>query len=99
MLPKDILITSNKRGKIAEARRMCFALMKEHLPFSDEQIGEYFGRSRQYINRELINLPINQDKFATKDEAKFVNDFITLTIEVLKYKNSYGINNKSIKEI
>lgn len=99
MLPKDVLITSNKRGKIAEARRMCFALMKEHLPFSDEQIGEYFGRSRQYINKELISLPINQDKFATKDEAKFVNDFITLTIEVLKYKNSYSINNKSIKEI
>lgn len=93
VISKDLLLNSKKRGKISEARRMCFALMKEHLPFSDEQIGDYFGgRSRQYINKELTGLPLNQDKFATKHEAKFVNDFISLTTEVLRYKNSYNLN-------
>jgi chromosomal replication initiation ATPase DnaA len=54
------ILTSKKRGSISEARRMCFALMKEHLPFTDEEIGDYFGgRSRQYVNKELISLPIN----------------------------------------
>ena len=96
-ISKDVMIYSNRRGKVAESRRMCFALMKEHLTFSDEKIGEYFARSRQYINKELTSLPINQDKFATKDEAKFVNDFISLTIKVLRFKNSHSINNK-IKE-
>jgi len=92
-LPKELIIHSKKRGVISEARRMCYALMKEHLRFSDEEIGEYFGgRSRQYINKELIALPLNQDKFTTKDEAKFVNDFILLTTDVLRYKNLYSLN-------
>jgi hypothetical protein len=74
---------------------MCFALMKEHLPFTDEEIGDYFGgRSRQYVNKELTGLPINQERLATKQEVKFVNDFILLTTNVLKYKNGYSANNK-----
>lgn len=98
LIPKELLLNSKKRGTISEARRMCFALMKEHLPFSDEQIGDYFnGRSRQYINKELTGLPLNQDKFATKQEAKFVNDFISLTTDVLRYKNSYTLN-KQVQE-
>jgi hypothetical protein len=69
--------------------------MKEHLPFTDEEIGDYFGgRSRQYVNNELTKLPINQDKLATKQEIKFVNDFMVLTTSVLKYKNGYNSNNK-----
>jgi len=91
-ISRDLLLNSKKRGKISDARRMSFALMKEHLHFSDEQIGDYFGgRSRQYINYELVNLPLNQDRFATKDEARFVSDFIQLTTQVLHYKNSYLI--------
>jgi len=89
-LGKDVVLFSNKRGKVAEARRMCFALMKEHLPFSDEEIGSYFGgKSRQYVNKELNGLPLNQDKFFTKDEQKFYQDFIELTKNVLHYKNEY----------
>ncbi len=92
-LDKDIVLFSNKRGKVAEARRMCFALMKEHLPFSDEEIGSYFGgKSRQYVNKELNGLPLNQDKFFTKDEQKFYQDFIDLTKNVLHYKNEYKRN-------
>lgn len=93
---KDDVLHSNKRGIITEARRMCYALMKEHLPISDEQIGMYFkGKSRQFINRELQNLPLNQDNLSTKDEKKFVNDFLCLTVDVLKYKNSYKLNKKT----
>lgn len=96
LIQKDILLNSNKRGKVSEARRMCFALMKEHLHFSDDQIGDYFGgRSRQYVNRELLSLPINQEKFTTKHEAKFVSDFIMLSKQILFYKNNYHLNNKS----
>jgi hypothetical protein len=95
LLDKQDILISKKRGVISEARRMCFALMKEHLPFTDEEIGDYFGgRSRQYVNKELTGLPINQDKLATKQEVKFVNDFILLTTNVLKYKNGYSANNK-----
>ena len=53
LLDKEDILISKKRGIISEARRMCFALMKEHLPFTDEEIGDYFGgRSRQYVNKE-----------------------------------------------
>lgn len=89
------ILNSKRRGVISEARRMSFALMKEHLPFTDEEIGYYFGgRSRQYVNKELTGLPINQDKLATKQQVKFVDDFIMLTTSVVKFKNEYNLNNK-----
>ena len=92
---REDVLHSSKRGIITEARRMCYALMKEHLPISDEQIGLYFnGKSRQFINKEIQNLPLNQEKLSTKDEKKFVNDFLYLTVEVLRYKNSYKLNKK-----
>ncbi len=92
-LDKDIVLFSNKRGTVTEARRMCFALMKEHLPFSDEEIGSYFGgKTRQYINRELNSLPLNQDKFLTKYEKKFYQDFLELTTDVLHFKNKFKRN-------
>ncbi len=91
-ISKDELLNSNKRGVITEARRMCFALIKENLPFSDEQIGEYFGgRSRQYVNKELLALPVNRDYFKNKQEKKFVNDFILLSKKVIEYKNQYKV--------
>jgi hypothetical protein len=89
------ILTSKKRGVFSEARRMCFALMKEHLPFTDEEIGDFFGgRSRQYVNKELIGLPINQDNLYVKRDVKFVNDFMMLTTNVLHFKNTYNLNNK-----
>ena len=91
-ISKDELLNSNKRGIITEARRMCFALIKENLPFSDEQIGEYFGgRSRQYVNKELGSLPVNRDYYKNKQEKKFVTDFIELSKKVIEYKNQYKV--------
>jgi len=92
------ILNSKKRGMISEARRMSFALMKEHLPFTDEEIGYYFGgRSRQYVNKELTSLPINQEKVATKQQARFVDDFLMLTISVVKFKNEYNLINKIVE--
>lgn len=94
-IEKDEVLHSNKRGKVAEARRMCFALMKEHLNISDEEIGDYFGgKSRQFVNKELKALPLNQDKFTNRDEKRFVKDFISLTTDVLFFKNSYDKTKK-----
>jgi hypothetical protein len=92
------ILNSKKRGTISEARRMSFALMKEHLPFTDEEIGYYFGgRSRQYVNKELTGLPINQERVATKQQARFVDDFLMLTISVVKFKNEYNLINKIVE--
>jgi hypothetical protein len=89
------ILNSKKRGVISEARRMAFALMKEHLPFTDEEIGYYFGgRSRQYVNKELTSLPINQDNLWKKRDVKFLDDFMFLTKNVLIFKNEYNFNNK-----
>lgn len=89
------ILNSKKRGVISESRRMSFALMKEHLPFTDEEIGYYFGgRSRQYVNKELTSLPINQDNLWKKRDIKFVNDFILLTTSVLNFKKENDLNNK-----
>ena len=89
------ILNSKKRGVISEARRMSFALMKEHLPFTDEEIGYYFGgRSRQYVNKELTSLPINQDNLWKKRDVKFLEDFMVLTKGVLNFKNEYYLNNK-----
>jgi hypothetical protein len=89
------ILNSKKRGIISESRRMSFALMKEHLPFTDEEIGYYFGgRSRQYVNKELTSLPINQDNLWKKRDVKFLNDFMVLTKSVLNFKNEYNLNNK-----
>ena len=66
---------------------MAFALLKEHLPFTDEEIGDCFGgRSRQYVNNELSKLPINQDNLWKKRDVQFLNDFLSLTKSVLEYK-------------
>jgi hypothetical protein len=92
------ILNSKKRGVISEARRMSFALMKEHLPFTDEEIGYYFGsRSRQYVNKELTSLPINQDNLWKKRDVKFLNDFMVLTKSVLDFKNEYNLNNKIVE--
>jgi hypothetical protein len=89
------ILNSKKRGIISESRRMSFALMKEHLPFTDEEIGYYFGgRSRQYVNKELTSLPINQDNLWKKRDVKFLNDFMILTKSVLNFKNECNLNNK-----
>ena len=89
------ILNSKKRGIISEARRMSFALMKEHLLFTDEEIGFYFGgRSRQYVNKELTSLPINQDNLWKKRDILFLNDFMFLTKSVLNFKNEYNLNNK-----
>ena len=97
-LDRQDILTSKKRGVISEARRMCFALMKEHLPFTDEEIGYYFGgRSRQYVNKELTSLPINQDNLWKKRDVKFLNDFMALTTNVLNFKNECNLNNKIVE--
>ncbi len=89
------ILNSKKRGIISEARRMSFALMKEHLPFTDEEIGYYFGgRSRQYVNKELTSLPINQDNLWKKRDVKFLNDFMLLTTKVLNFKNECDLKYK-----
>lgn len=93
-IDKKVLMYSKKRGKITEARKMCFALMKEHCNITDEEIGGYFGgKARQYVNNQLSSLPINQDTFSSKAEARFVDDFISLSTDVLYYINTYDINN------
>lgn len=87
---KDVLFSS-KRGAVSDARRMCYALMKEHIKdISDEKIGSYFGgKSRQIVNRTIKDLPLNQKEHTTKDEAKFVEDFLVLTTKVMCFRNSY----------
>jgi chromosomal replication initiation ATPase DnaA len=95
IVDKNDIVNSKKRGMVSEARRMCFALIKEHLQFTDEEIGMYFGgRSRQSVNNELTDMPLNNDVLTTKQESKFVQNFLFLTTQVLRYKNSYNINVK-----
>lgn len=95
-IEKNVLMFSNKRGTVTIARRMCYALMKEHLVITDEEIGKYFGgKQRQYINNQLMSLPINQDVFNNKDDEKFMQDFLELTTDVLYFINSYDINYKN----
>jgi len=95
VIKKDILLNSSLRGKVSEARRMCFALIKEHLSLSDEQIGNYFGgRSRQYINREINSLRFNREKM-NKSEIKFLSDFTELSKMVWIFKYSIKNNVKN----
>lgn len=96
IVDKNDIVNSKKRGMVSEARKMCFALIKEHLQFTDEEIGMYFGgRSRQSVNNELTDMPLNNDVLTTKQESKFVQNFLFLTTQVLRYKNSYNINDKN----
>ena len=89
------ILNSKKRGIIAESRRMAFGLMKEHLSFTDEEIGYCFnGRSRQYVNKELSDLHINEEHIWKKRDVQFLNDFMFLTKNVLDYINE----NNLIKE-
>tara|TARA_R110000868_G_scaffold359012_1_gene620781 strand:- start:435 stop:902 length:468 start_codon:yes stop_codon:yes gene_type:complete len=91
----DELMFSNKRGDVSRARKMCFALMKEHLNITDEEIGGYFGgKARQFVNNQLSSLPINKDKYKDKKEEVFVKEFIELSTDVLFYVNSYEIKIK-----
>ena len=47
---------------------------------------------------ELTKLPINQEKLATKQETKFVDDFLGLTTSVLKYKSAISVMQKNEEE-
>jgi chromosomal replication initiation ATPase DnaA len=90
LIEKDDILISKKRGNVSEARRMCFALMKKNLEISDSSIGDYVGgRSKQFVNNELKNIPFNKEKFKNKQEISFYEDFIKLNNELLVIKNSY----------
>lgn len=89
LVEKDEILLSKKRGIISEARRMCFALIKNNLGISDSAIGEYIGgRSKQFVNNELKTILLDETKLTTKYEHKFYNDYVKLNNEVLKIKNS-----------
>lgn len=90
LITKDDILLSNKRKVISEARRMCFALMKNNLGISDNSIGEYVGgRSKQFVHNELKNIVLNKQELKTKQEIQFYDDFVKLNNELLKFKNSH----------
>jgi hypothetical protein len=37
-------------------------------------------------------MPLNNDVLATKQESKFVQNFLFLTTQVLRYKKAYDLN-------
>jgi chromosomal replication initiation ATPase DnaA len=87
-ISREDIMVSNKRGDVTEARRMCFALVKEHLGYTYEKIGEFFGgKTKQFVFQEVNMLPINDDHLVTKHEKQFVNDFMELTKKVYEHKN------------
>jgi chromosomal replication initiation ATPase DnaA len=89
-LEKNDFLLSKKRGNISEARRMCFALIKNNLNISDSSIGEYVGgRSKQFVNTELKSVVLDKEKIKTKYEHEFYENYVKLNNEVLMYKNSY----------
>lgn len=91
---KNDVLYSKKRGVITNARRMCFALLKEFMPITDEEIANHFGgRSRQLISREIQNLPLSELKLTTKDEIKFVDDYYKLAKDLNIYINNKGYKN------
>jgi chromosomal replication initiation ATPase DnaA len=90
LLEKNDFLLSKKRGNISEARRMCFALIKNNLNISDSSIGEYVGgRSKQFVNNELKSVVLDKEKIKTKYEHEFYENYVKLNNEVLMYKNSY----------
>jgi chromosomal replication initiation ATPase DnaA len=89
LIDKDEILLSKKRGNVSEARRMCFALMKNNLDITDGAIGEYIGgRSKQFVNNELKTVLLDESKLTTKYQYKFYNDYIKLNNEILKFKES-----------
>jgi chromosomal replication initiation ATPase DnaA len=90
LLEKNDFLLSKKRGNISEARRMCFALIKNNLNISDSSIGEYVGgRSKQFVNTELKSVVLDKEKIKTKYEHEFYENYVKLNNEVLMFKNSY----------
>lgn len=89
LVDKSDIIQSKKRGVLSEARRMCFALMKNNLEITDSSIGDYVGgRSKQFVNNELKSINLEYGKFKNNYEHKFYNDYIKLNNELLIIKNS-----------
>jgi chromosomal replication initiation ATPase DnaA len=89
LVEKDDILVSRKRGKVSEARRMCFALMKRNLEITDGSIGDYVGgRSKQFVHNELKNITLDEKKFETKKQLGFYKDFIKLNDELLIVRNS-----------
>jgi chromosomal replication initiation ATPase DnaA len=89
LVSRDDILTSKKRGNVTEARKMCFALIKNNLNLSDSSIGEYVGgRTKQCVNGELKAILLDKKQLKTKYEIKFYDDYIKLNNEFLMYKNS-----------
>ena len=90
LIEKDDILVSTKRGNVSQARRMCYALMKNNLEISDSSIGDYVGgRSKQFINNQLKKIVLTGEKFKTKKDLCFYEDFVKLNNELLVMKNSY----------
>lgn len=86
-IPKSDILYSNKRGVVTTAKKMCFSLLKKNINVSEGEIGRYFDKSRQVINHALKNTPVEGLKYKNKSEAKFMNDFKTLNVLVVKFTN------------
>jgi chromosomal replication initiation ATPase DnaA len=90
LVEKDDILMSKKRGNVSEARKMCFALMKNNLKISDSCIGDYVGgRSKQYVHNELKTIMLDKEHLKTKQEFQFYEDFLKLNDELLVIRNSY----------
>ena len=53
----------HKKGTVAEARKMCYVVMKETLPLNETQIGVQFGRTNRVVYRaidEYRNMSMSQ---------------------------------------
>lgn len=90
---KEDIIKSNERGKIVEARKICFLLFKSHLEFSFEYIGEYFGGKDEKVPRRAfkefseLNLNLKSDReFLEKHNQ--INDFVSARKQSLEKKYS-----------
>lgn len=83
-LRKKELLASNKRGYVAEARRLCYILFKNNLEMKQSEIASFFKRDNTLIYKALKEYK-NLDSSLYPDR-NFLKNYNVLDKEVKEYK-------------
>ena len=101
-IPAEIILHSNTRGIVTEAKIMCIIMLSKHLHITQEGIAKLFGKGQSLISKRITGFHkiINKkDIEDTKIEKIFYNksfmeNYKIIDDSIINFKNGFYDNSK-----
>jgi hypothetical protein len=89
---------SNRRGIVAEAKKMCIILFCDHLPsYSYGDLSRYFDRSKSLISKHRSDFDTMKQNATLKQEKEFIEKHTKLNGDIEAYLKKSAVDRKKKK--